>query len=128
MHRWRFQQCFGTFNMLLGEGSSETGHFRRLSHHVLGVRNFGNTKSTRVFFLFKIFIIYCRFQKSKKKLRKIFCFLYYCILICIVKLYLWRTGLFSLAGNVLTSSPKIWHVKNRNFFRLNWLGSCQWIG
>ena len=28
---------------------------------------------------------------------------------------------------MIISSPKIWHVKNRDFFQLNWLGSDQWI-
>ena len=53
----RFQQCLGTFIMLLVEGSSETWLFRQLSNHVLGVCNFGNTKAVRVIFLFKIFKI-----------------------------------------------------------------------
>ena len=39
--------------MLLVEGSYEMGLFRHLSNHVLGVRNFGNTKSMRVIFFFK---------------------------------------------------------------------------
>ena len=45
----------------------------------------------------------------------------------IVKLSLLRTGYFSSAANVLTSSPKIWHVNSRHFFQLNLLGSDQWI-
>ena len=47
-----FQQCLGTFTMLLLEGSSETGLFRHLSDYVFGVRNFENTKCTRVIFFF----------------------------------------------------------------------------
>ena len=44
-----------------------------------------------------------------------------------MKLSLLRTEHFSSTANVLTSSPKIWHVNKRNFFQLNWLGSDQWI-
>ena len=36
-----------------------------------------------------------------------------------------RTGFFSSTANVLKSSPKILHVKNRDFFQFNWLGSNQ---
>ena len=71
----RFQQCFGTFTMLLVKGSSETILFRHWSDHVLGVRNLGNTKSMRVIFFFWIFKIFYRFQKFSKKLRKSFVFL-----------------------------------------------------
>ena len=48
----RFQQCFGTFTMLLDKGLSETIPFRHWSDHVYGVRNFGNTKSMRIIFFF----------------------------------------------------------------------------
>ena len=53
----RFQQCSGTFTVLLVERSSETGLFRHLSNHVFRVRNFGNTKAVRVIFFFKMFKI-----------------------------------------------------------------------
>ena len=43
------------------------------------------------------------------------------------KLSLLKTGYFSLEANVLTSSPKIWHVKNKGILQLNWLDSDQWI-
>ena len=89
--------------------------------------NFKKTKSMRVMFIFKMLRISARFQKWSKKLRKSFCWLDNCIWIGIVKLSLLRTGYFSSAANVLTSSPKIWHVKNRDFFQLNLLGSDQWI-
>ena len=45
----------------------------------------------------------------------------------IVKLSLLRTGYFSLAANVVTSSRKIWHVNKRDVFKLNWLESDEWI-
>ena len=35
-----------------------------------------------------------------------------------MKLSLLRTGYISSAANVLTSSPKIWHVKKRYFSKL----------
>ena len=47
--------------MLLVEGSYEMGLFRHLSNHVLGVRNFGNTKSMRVIFFFQTFKISATF-------------------------------------------------------------------
>ena len=114
----RFQQCFGTFTMLVVEGSSQTGLFKHLSDQVFEVRIFGNTKSLRVIFFFKIFKIYCRFQKSSKEFRKNFCYWDNCISIGIVKLSVLRTGFFLSAANVLRSSPKIWHVNNRDFLQL----------
>ena len=68
----RFQQCLGTFTMLLVEGSSKAEIFRDSSSYVFGVRNFGTTNTVRVIFFFKIFKIYSRFKKCSKKLRKIF--------------------------------------------------------
>ena len=67
-----FQQCLGMFTMLLVEGSSETGLFRHFSNHVFGVHNFGSTKALGVFYDFKMFKIYSRFQKCSKKIRKKF--------------------------------------------------------
>ena len=67
------------------------------------------------------------FKNTAKNSEKVFCFWDNSIWIGIVKLSLLRTGYFSSAANVLTSSPKIWHVKNRDFFQLNWLGSYKWI-
>ena len=49
------------------------------------------------------------------------------IWIGIVKLSLLRMGYFSPAANVLTGSPKIWHVENRDIFKLNLLANDQWI-
>ena len=65
---------------------------------------------------------------QQKKSEKVFCFWNNIIWISIVKLSLLRTGYFSSTTSVLTSSPKIWHVENGDFFQLNWLGSDQWIG
>ena len=71
----RFRQWSGTFTMFLFEGSSETGLFRHLPDHVFRVRIFGNRKSMRVIFFFKLLKIYGWFQKCNKKLRKSFFFL-----------------------------------------------------
>ena len=62
-------------------------------------------------------------QSGGKNWEKLFYFWDNCIWIGIVKFSLLRTGYFSSAANVLTSSPKIWHVNKRDFFQLNWLDS-----
>ena len=123
----RFRQCLATFTILLLKASSDTGIFRHLSDYGFGVRNFKNTKFMRVNFLFKMFKIYSRFKKCRKKLRKKFFFSYNCFWIGIIKLSLLRTGYFSSAANMLTSSPKILHVNKRDFFEHNVLSSDQWI-
>ena len=66
-------------------------------------------------------------KNSPRDWTKVFCFWDNCIWIGIVKLSLLRTGYFSSAANVLTTTPKSGHVKNREFFQLNWLGSDQWL-
>ena len=67
------------------------------------------------------------FKNVAKNWENHFCFGDNCIGIGIVKLSLLRTGHFSSAANVLTSSPKTLHVNKRDFFQLNWLGRDQWI-
>ena len=124
----RFEQCLGTFTMLFSEGSSEAGLFRHLCNLVFGVRKFRNTKAMRVIFFAKTFKVSGRLQKSSRKLRKTFCFWDNCISIGIVKLSLLRRGYFSSAANVLTSSPKIWHVNKRDFFQLNCLDCSTVLG
>ena len=116
---WRFQNCLGTFTILLVEASSETGLFRHLSNYVFRIRNFGNTKAVRDIFCFRIFNIEVRFKKFSQKLRKNFCFWDNCICIGIVKLSLLTTGYFSSAANVLTSSPKIFHVNKGDLLQLS---------
>ena len=54
------------------------------------------------------------------------CFWDNCIWTGIVKLSLLGTGNFQSAANLLTSSPKIFHLNKTDFFQLNWLGSAQW--
>ena len=121
------QEPFGTFTMLLVEGSSKMELFRHLSDHVFGGRNFRNTKSMRIIIFFKILKIYSTFGKCSKKLSKSFFFWDNCFWTGIIKLSLVRTGYFSSEDNVLTSSPKIWHVNKKNVFQLNQFASDQWI-
>ena len=70
--RLRFLQCFGTFTMLLVDGSSDTGLFRHLSDHVFGGLNFGNTKSMRVIFFPKYLKFILDFKNEAKKREKVF--------------------------------------------------------
>ena len=124
----RFQQCLGKFTMLFVKVSSETWLFRHLSKDVLGVRNFGNTKAVRVIFFFsKCSKFNTDFKISLKNSEKFFSFWDNIIWIGIVKFSLLRTGYFSSVANVLTSSPKFWHVNKRHFFEHNFLASDQWI-
>ena len=125
--RSRFQQCLGTFALMLVEGSSEMWLFRHLSDYALGVRNFGNTKSMRAIFVSKYLKFNVDFKNASKSWEKAFCFWDNFIWIGIVKLSLLRTCYFSSAASVLTSSPKIWHANKSDFFQLNWLGSDQCI-
>ena len=120
-----FQQSLSTFTMLLVAGYSEIGYFRHLSDYVFGVRNFENTKSMRVIFFFKYLKFQLYFKNAERNSENVFCWLNNCMRIGIVKLSLLRTGYFSSAANVLTGSPKIWHVKSSDFFLLNRLGSDQ---
>ena len=124
---WRFQQCSGTFTMLLAKGFSQTGLFRHLSDYVFRVRNFKITKSMRDSFLPKCSNFHLDFKITARNIEKVFCFLDNCIWIGSLKLSLLRRGYLSSATNVLTTSPNIWHVNNRDFFKLNWLGNDQWI-
>ena len=64
---------------------------------------------------------------QQKVEEKFFFFLDNSICISIFKFCLLRTGYFSLVANVLTSSPKIWHVNKRHFFEHNFNSSDQLI-
>ena len=121
-----FEISSRTFTMFLMKRSSKTGLFRHLSNHVLRVRNFGNTKAVRLIVFFKMFKINLDFKNAAKNWEKIFCFWDNCIWIGIVKLSLLRTGYFSSAANVWTSSLKIFQVNKRDLFQLNWLDSDHW--
>ena len=65
-----FQQCFGTFTMLLVDGSSKTRLFRHLSDHAFVGRNFANRTFMTVIIFLKVRNIYSTFQKCSKKLKK----------------------------------------------------------
>ena len=67
------------------------------------------------------------FKNEAKNREKVFYFSDNCIWIGIVKLSVLRTGYFSSIANLLTSSPKTWHVKERNFFEYNFFASDHWI-
>ena len=124
--RRRFKKCFGTFIMLLFEGSSETGLFRHLSNHIFRVRNFRNTKAIRAIFFTDFFQFNLYFKNEAQNWENLFCFWDNCIWTGIGKLSLVRTGYLSSAANVLTNSTKIFNVHKRDLFQLNWLGSDQW--
>ena len=67
-------------------------------------------------------------KPAAKKSEKEFFYSDNLIRIGIVKLSLFRSGYFSSAANVLTSSTMIWHVNRRALFQLNILSSDQWLG
>ena len=125
--RCRFQQRFSTFSMLLVEGFSERGLFRHLSDYGFRVRNLEIKKLWGSSFFSKCSKFILIFKKAEKDWENFFCFRDNCIWIGIVKLPLLRTGYFSSTANMLTRSPKIWHVNKRDFFQLNFLTSDQWI-
>ena len=106
----RFQQCFGRFTMLLVEESSETALFTQnlstFSESVISeIQNLWRSS-----FFSKYLKFHLDFKNVGKTCERTFCFWENCIWIGMIKFSLLRTGYFSLAGNVLTSSPKIFHV------------------
>ena len=122
----RFQRCLGTFTMLLVEGSSETALFRHLSDSVFGVRNFENTKSMRVIFFSKDLKFNINFQNAANTWEKYL----WTGIVKLSKLSLLRTGYFSLAANVLSSSTKhLYQIHWSLPSHLNWkkslLLTCQ---
>ena len=74
---FRFQQCLGTFTMLLVEAFSETGIFTHLSGSALGVCNFEFAKSIRVIFFAKCSKFHIDFKNPARncKIKKKFFFL-----------------------------------------------------
>ena len=69
-------------------------------------------------FLSKVSKFQIDFKMAAKNWQNDLCFSDNCIWIGNVILSLFRTGYFSSVANVFISSPKIWHVNNRDFFRL----------
>ena len=123
----RFQPCLGTFTMLLFERLSKTGLFRHLSNHFYEVRNSVIQKLWGSCFFSEYSKCNIHFKNAEKNSEKFSCFWEKCIWIAVVKLSLLRTGYFSLACIVLSSSPKVLDANNRDFFQLSWIGSSQWI-
>ena len=124
---FRFEQRLGTLTVLLFEGFSETGRFN------IYLNTFWESVISKIQNLWgsSFFSKYLKFnldiENTEKKWANFFCFWDNCMWIGNAQLSLLRRGYFSLAANVLTSSPKILHVNKRDFFQLNWLGSDQWI-
>ena len=77
--RYRFQQCFGPFPMLLVEGSSETGFLDIYLTTFFIVRKFKNTSAMRVIFFLKKFKIESSLGNAKENRDNIFRFLDNCI-------------------------------------------------
>ena len=65
----RVNQCFGPFTMLREDGSTQMGLFRHLSNHVFRGPQFWKYTS------YKIFNIWCKFEKFKKYSEFFFFFL-----------------------------------------------------
>ena len=123
----RFQQCWGTFPMLLVEVSSETALLDiyltpPLDSVISKIQNLW--RST---FFPKNLKCNLDFKNATKKWEKVFYFWDNIIWIGIVKLSLLRTWYFPSADNVLRSSTNILHVNKRDFFHINCLGSDRWI-
>ena len=116
----RFQQCFGPFFMLLVEGSSEAGLFRYLSNHVFRSPLCQKYISYEGRPFLKMFKIESRFPKKQQKIGKMFfSFWDNWIWRCCNKLCLLSREYLSLAVNVLTNSPEILHITQRDFRQLN---------
>ena len=118
----RFQQCLEPFPMLIPEGSSETDLFRHLSKHVFRSPYFPKYLGYEGHLFFPRRSKFDLHPKhSEKNRQKGFCFIYNWTPIACIKLSLLRTEYLSSVFNVLTNSPKIFHITQRNFFELNLL-------
>ena len=78
------------------------------------------------YFFSKYSNFYLNFKNWVRNSEKVFCSCDNCIWISNVKFSILRTGYFSSAANVLTSSAKNLHVNKRDFSQLHWLGSDKW--
>ena len=125
----RFQQCLGTFTMLLVEASSEMGLFRLKTSYLKTFSEYVTSKM-KIVWGSSLFSKCSEFNLDSKNAGEtsgmFFCFWDKCLWIGIFKLSPLRTGYFSSAANVSRSSAKIFHVNKRNFFQLNWFCSGQW--
>ena len=70
-----FEKCFGSFTILLVEGSSETGLFRLYLTTYFEVRKIKNPSAMRVIFVLKMFKFKLNLENAKRKCRKTFSFL-----------------------------------------------------
>ena len=120
-----FQQCLGTFTMLLFEGSLEMGPFRHWSNKVFWVGNFGNTSGMRVIVFKKFSKLQLDSKNPEKKSEKYFYFWDNCISIGCVKLSLLKIQYLPSALSVLGKSIEILHVTSRDFLQVNNIHSDQ---
>ena len=121
----RFKQCLGTFTILFLEATFETGLFdiylTTFSESLISkIQNLWGSS-----FYSKCLHFNLDVKNAANYKEKVFCFWYNCIWIGIVKFSLFRIEYFSSAANMLTSSPKVFHINKRYFLQLNWLGSDQ---
>ena len=82
----------------------------------LEVYNFGSTLVVAITFFFKMFKIWCKFQKQNKNAEKVFRFLDNCPWIGRSNLSQSQTRYLSSEVNVLTNTPKISHITKWNIF------------
>ena len=123
-----FEHCFGPFNTLPFEGSSETGLWRHLPNYIFGVRKLKKTSAMRIIFFFlKMFKFEFQFTKCKKNSENNLCFWDNWIWKCCNKLPFLRREYLLLAVNGLTNSPTIFHITERTFCSLNCLHRDQSI-
>ena len=129
---------FCALTTLLLKGSSYTGIFRHLFHHVFRTRNFQNT-AANYSVIFKIqqpwgwsFDWKCSefnipFKNAEANPENVFCFWDNGITIGCVKFCLLRREFLWWAVNVLRNSLRNLHITKRDFFQLNCLHSDQKI-
>ena len=113
-----FDPCFGSFPMLLVEGSSKTGYILDIYLTTfLGIHKIKKTSS----FFWKFSKLNLISKMQKKKVENIFCFWESWIWKCSYKLSLLSRKYLLLAVNGLKNSPEILHITQRGFFSLNFL-------
>ena len=119
---WRFCNCLGRFHVLTSQTCSETALFRECYMQFFSVCYFGNTLAIlamTIIFFFKIFKIWCTFQKWNKKLRKKFYFSDSCIWIVCCKFSQSWTKYLPSAVNVLTLTNQISPKSGGDIFQIN---------
>ena len=115
-----FEQCFGPFNSLLAERSSETGPLGHLSNHGSWSPSVQKNKHRwGLSFFKKVSKLNLNLENAKRNSDKIFRFWHNCIWKCSYKLSLLRTEYLWSAVNGLKNSPKILYINQRDFLTLN---------